>query len=247
MSAAALLPAASGGAVFVPLGPLGLATLLAAALAWATARHLRRGGALRPWHRASALVIGAFALVHVLAHLAALAGPAAHQMVLDALRQVYRHPAAEALLLASALFQVGSGAVLLWRGRAQRRGAVAWLQALSGAYLALFLLVHVSAVLQARVQGLDTNWYFAAAGLHVPLWRGFFAPYYALAVAALGVHIGCALYWNVRPARARWALALCGVAGVLLGVLLVLALAGVWPAPPLEVPLPYRAPFLRGA
>lgn len=74
--------------------------------------------------------------------------------------------------------QAASGSWLLARRWKQRRGKVAWLQALSGAYLAFFLMVHVGAVLFGRtVLKLDTNFYYAAAGLYVPPFQFFFAPY----------------------------------------------------------------------
>jgi hypothetical protein len=100
-----------------------------------------------------------------------------------------------------------------WR---RRRGAVSWLQAGAGAYLGFFLLVHVGAVLYGRVSlSLDTNFYFAAAGFHVPPFPYFFAPYYFLGVAALFTHLGAA-YWRAKssgrtsPALFRRDLSACG-------------------------------------
>lgn len=128
---------------------------------------------LRALHRSSAMVLGGFVLVHLAGHVAGVFGLSVHQAVLDVLRMVYRQPVLEGVLLGCALFQGSSGLVLLWRGRGQRAGRVAWLQAWSGGYLALFLLVHAGAVLWGRAQGLDTNFHFAAAGLHVPPWQWF--------------------------------------------------------------------------
>lgn len=193
--------------------------------------------ALRPMHRASALLLTSFLAAHVLGHLAGWAGAATHQSVLETLRLVYRQPLVEGLLLGCLLFQMGSGLTLLWRGRRQRQGAVAWMQALSGGYLALFLLVHVSAVMVGRYQGVDTNLQFAAAGMHTPPWQWFFGPYYFFAVFALGTHVGCALYWNLpAPLRMR---ALVGAmcAGLLLAASLVALLAGVT-TPALLLPVP---------
>lgn len=192
------------------------------------ARAGQRGMGLRTLHRASALALALFLGAHLLGHLAGLAGADVHQAVLEVLRQFYRNPWVEPLLLCGVLFQVCSGSALLLRGWRLRRGAVAWAQALSGAYLALFLSVHVGAVLLARQQGVDTNLQFAAAGMHRPPWQWFFGPYYFLAVLALSVHVGCALYWNV-PRRLRVPV-LTGVAaaGLLLAATLVVMLAGGW-------------------
>jgi succinate dehydrogenase/fumarate reductase cytochrome b subunit len=204
---------------------------------WAWRQRL----ALRPVHRASAIALALFLAAHLLGHLAGLAGAAAHQSVLEALRLIYRQPLVEGVLLGCLLFQMGSGLTLLWRGRGRRRGGVAWMQAISGGYLALFLLIHVTAVLAGRFQGVDTNLQFAAAGMHTPPWQWFFGPYYFFAVFALGTHVGCALYWNLpEPLRAR---ALVGsmLAGWMLAVGLVVLLAGGFHA--LEIPARYLAPL----
>lgn len=181
---------------------------------------------LRLLHRTSGLMVALFVVVHLAGHLAGLAGAAAHQTVLDALRVVYRQPVVEVLLLGCVAFQMGSGLVLLWRGHRQRRGAVAWLQAVSGAYLCVFLLVHVAAVLHGRSVGIDTNLQFAAAGMHTPPWQWFFGPYYFMAVAAICAHVGCALYWHLpEPVRGP-VLAGSLLAGLVLGAGLVVMLAG---------------------
>ena len=198
----------------------------AAAIGLAGTWVWRQRPALRTLHRASAMALALFLVVHVLGHLAGLAGAAAHQAVLEALRSVYRQPAVEGLLLAGVLFQAGSGLTLLWRGWRLRRGAVAWAQAVSGAYLSLFLLIHVAAVLAARQQGVDTNLQFAAAGMHTPPWQWFFGPYYFLAVLALCTHVGCALYWNLPPRQRAPVLAAALGVGVVLVATLVVMLAG---------------------
>lgn len=200
---------------------------------------------LRSLHKASALVLGIYALAHVANHLASLHSIALHVAVMDALRKVYRVPIVELLLLASAAFQVGSGLWLVIRGWSQRTGAVAWLQAASGLYIAFFLLVHVAAVLFGRtVLHLDTNFFFAAAGFHVQPFQWFFAPYYLLAVAALFAHLGCAAYWHfvdAMPRRATSILAAALSVGVLFSALITLSLAGV--IQPFNVPAEYRATY----
>lgn len=118
---------------------------------------------------------------------------------------------------------------------------MAWLQAWSGGYLGLFLLVHVGAVLWGRSHGLDTNFYFAAAGLHVSPWQWFFAPYYFLAVLAFWGHVGCAVYWHVpglyRTRALCWMLAI----GLTMAGILVVWLAGGITV--VEIPVRYLASY----
>jgi hypothetical protein len=125
------------------------------------------------------------------------------------------------------------------------KGAVPWLQASTGAYMAFFLLVHVGAVLSGRLSlGLDTNFYFAAAGFHVPPFQYFFAPYYFLGVVALFTHLGCAAYWRKRSSGCTSSSLLVTVPvvlGTVISVVIVLALAGY--LYPVRIPATYQAAF----
>ncbi|MFK7963820.1 MAG: hypothetical protein AB8C46_07625 [Burkholderiaceae bacterium] len=125
------------------------------------------------------------------------------------------------------------------------------MQALSGSLLAAFLLIHVSAVVAGRLWlGLDTNAYFAAAGFHVSPNQLFFVPYYFLAVTALFVHIGCAIYWALTSrspeagaiATGRRALLGFAVVGSTFALGLVLAMAGA--LYPLQIPSDYTATYV---
>ena len=202
---------------------------------------------VRSLHRTSAIVIGAFACLHLANHLASLVSISSHVAFMEAARRLYRQPLVESVLLACAAFQVCSGMRLVIRGWRRRVGFVAWLQAGTGMYLALFLLVHLGAVLYGRaVLQLDTNFYYAAAGLHVPPNQFFFAPYYFLAFLALFTHLGCAAYWRLRPisARAKVAvLALPMLVGGAASLLIVLSLAGK--LQPVDVPAKYKATYAR--
>lgn len=179
---------------------------------------------LRALHRLSAAAIGAFIALHLANHLAVLGGQDAHVAIMDALRPLYRQPLIEAALLAALVWQIGSGAVMVIRGWRDRRGIVGWAQALSGLYLAAFLVIHVSAVLAGRAQGLDTDFSFAAAGIHAG-YAWFFVPYYALAVIAVSVHVACAAYWLLP----RWPLVAKGIAlaGLIAAAVIVAGLAGL--------------------
>jgi hypothetical protein len=142
---------------------------------------------------------------------------------------VYRQPVVETLLLLGVVLQAGSGLRLAFSGWQRRRGWLAWLQAGSGAYLALFLLIHVPAVLAGRtVLGLDTNVHFAAAGLQAWPYSLFFVPYYFLAVLAVFVHLGCALARRARPSPRKRAAAVAVpmCAGAVLSGIVVAALMG---------------------
>lgn len=200
---------------------------------------------LRKLHALSAVLIVAFLCLHIANHLAGLAGVAAHISFMEAIRPIYRQPVVEVVLLGGFSLQLASGMALAVRGWKRRQGVVAWLQAGSGIYLSFFVVVHVGSILFGRaVLNLNTNFYFAAAGLHVAPFHLFFAPYYFLAVAAVFTHLACAAYWHTegrsRTARAL-ALAIPSVVGVAASLLIVLSLAGA--LYPVDIPERYKATY----
>jgi succinate dehydrogenase/fumarate reductase cytochrome b subunit len=199
---------------------------------------------VRKLHRYGAIVVTLFVLAHLANHMAALGGIPAHLRFMEAARGVYRQPLVETLLLLGVAAQAGSGLRLLGAGWRRRSGWLASLQAASGAYLALFLLIHVSAVLFGRaVLDLDTNVHFAAAGLQAWPYSLFFVPYYFLAVLAVFTHLGCALARRAGPAPGKRAAALAvpmGV-GVVLSSLVLAALMGK--LYPYEVPQVYMSTY----
>ncbi len=145
-----------------------------------------------------------FALLHISNHLFAISGVANHIAVMNSLRVIYRNPFVEILLLCAVVVQIITGLRLFWTGRNKRSSFLDWVQAFSGLYLAFFLVIHVSAVLVERnVFRLDSNFYFAAAGLlRFPLLL-FFVPYYFLSVAAIFTHLGCGLRRAMMARRAE--------------------------------------------
>jgi succinate dehydrogenase/fumarate reductase cytochrome b subunit len=190
----------------------------------------RFGRILRAAHRLSALPIGAFLVLHVANHLVGLMGQHEHIRFMRTIRPIYRNAIVEPALLLLLVWQVSSGLRLLLARRRDANGIVAWLQIGSGAYLALFLAIHVLSVLVARHSlGLETDFGFAAAGLHSPASVWFFAPYYAGSVIALFTHVGCATSWALYPhsrsAQIRWIIG-AGTLGATSGILIVLSLSG---------------------
>ena len=195
--------------------------------------------ALRRAHALSAWIVGAFVLVHLANHLAALGGVLMHAAFLQAARAVYRQPVLEALLLACVALQCASGLAML-ATRPWPRLPLARLQALAGLAVFLFVVVHLTAVLSARrPPAIETDFHFAAAGMHVPAWAGFFVAYYAAGVIVLFVHLGCALQ---RRHGAGWQL-VGAMTGLGTGIALVIVgCLGGWLID-VEIPARYLVPF----
>ena len=172
---------------------------------------------VRRLHRGLAVVLGLFLVLHLGNHLAGLFGQDTHGAAQEALRLIYRNPLVEPLLLVAVATQAGLGLSLMVRRRRVT------LQTLSGGYLALFLLIHVGAVLTARWQGTYTVLAFAAAGLHAHApWPQVFALYYGLAVFAVFAHLSVPFGRRAGLLAARLFQAL----GAAVALALVLLLAG---------------------
>ncbi len=168
----------------------------------------------RQIHRAFALIIGAFALLHLGNHLMAWGGVDMHTAALKMVRMIYRNPVAETVLIGAVLGQILIGlrlAVRRWQGGVDK----GWgrLQLGSGLVLAVFLGAHMGAALSARwLSELDTNFYWPAGTLTLaPLKYGFW-PYYLIAVFSFFAHIASALHFQGLTKSARTLVVLGAIA-----------------------------------
>jgi hypothetical protein len=141
------------------------------------------------WHRLGGLLGLAFITLHLVNHVSAIFGTEIHISFMQILRKVYRHPIVEIPLLLVLAVQCVTGATNAWRQR-RTKGFQPRLQMYSGIYLGLFLLIHVSAILTGRLAlHLDTNIFFAMAGLNTYPHVLFFVPYYGIAVVSFCIHL----------------------------------------------------------
>jgi hypothetical protein len=152
-------------------------------------------------HYYSGLFIAIFIAFHLINHTFAIVGLEKHLAVMKILRLVYRNLLVESLLLIAVLVQIYSGIKLLIQKRKLVVTVFEKLQIYSGLYMAIFLSIHVSAVLAARfIFKMDSNTYFGAATLnHFPEIL-FFVPYYFFAIIAFFIHVSSIhfLYTNSK-------------------------------------------------
>lgn len=182
-------------------------------------------------HRFLALYLGLFILTHLGAHLAALAGPEAHERALDFLRTGYRNRFLEPVLYLAIAAQIFAGARLAARRwRESDKGLWGWAQILSGAYLGVFFIAHASSALIARhVMQVETNFYWPGGSLVTEPLGFIFAPYYFLAALAVFTHLGAALHFRLGRGGARGAApAALAVLGAGYGILVVLVFSGAF-------------------
>ena len=188
-----------GNAAWIVLW-IGLLTLVAFEKpAPASSGHVHSQSRLKTAHGIAAAVVVLFALFHLTNHLAGLAGGEAHLALMKAFRTVYRSAIIEPLLGTAVVFQVLSGFVLL-RRRLMTPDRFEMVQGAAGAYLLVFFVPHLRAVLRARyVRHIDTNWiWLTSSNLLTDEWSARLVPYYFLGILALGVHGACGLRYVLR-------------------------------------------------
>lgn len=201
-------------------------------------RQIEKRALVKSLHYISGVTLSVFIAFHLINHLFALDGPEKHIQVMDLFRLVYRHPVVETFLLLVVLFQIVTGARLLYKRDAKTIAEK--IQVYSGLYLSFFLIAHVSAVISGRyIEHLNTNFYFAAAGLNYYPATFIFIPYYFLAVSSISLHVSAIHYLKTRSTGTAVGIA---VIGVVTSFVIILAFTDKfrW----LDMPLPYEQ-FIR--
>lgn len=141
-------------------------------------------------HYLSGLLLTFFVGLHLLNHFVSIFGIEAHIDLMNKLRLVYRNKFIETVLLTSVLIQIISGIKLFSLNRKYKTKFYYKLHIWSGMYLAIFLIIHVGAILTGRYYlNLDTNFYFGVVGLNTFPLNLFFIPYYGFAIISFFSHI----------------------------------------------------------
>ena len=141
-------------------------------------------------HYISGLIITVFVGLHLFNHFCSVFGADTHIEIMNVLRNFYRNIFVETVLLLAVLVQIISGLKLFKTNRKKTTTQFDKLHIWTGFYLAIFFIIHVSAVLGGRLfLHLDTNFYFGVAGLNSFPFNLFFIPYYGCAILSFFGHI----------------------------------------------------------
>lgn len=149
---------------------------------------------LRSIHGVSALclMIG-FVLLHLSNHGAAIWSVELHGTIMEFLRAWYQSKWVEPGIFVLLATMFATGLPMVLRYSKSDMDLFRTLQTCSGFYLMIFLMAHSLAVLGARSQNIETDWFFATGTSG--LIHGFFPliPYYILAVFILILHVSLGL------------------------------------------------------
>lgn len=177
---------------------------------------------LKTIHYFSSIFFFLFVITHLCNHLYSLYGFEKHIEIMNSLRIIYRNIFIETLLMIIILVLLFSGLNLYWKKRRSVKGFFEQVQVWTGLYLAIFLVIHLSAIWFGRiVLKLDTNIYFGIAGLNTYPHFFFFIPYYSLAIMAFFGHLAAVHDKKMRknvlgvsPRRQAYGLIILGVFAV---------------------------------
>ncbi|MEO7990247.1 MAG: hypothetical protein ABI663_11950 [Chryseolinea sp.] len=145
---------------------------------------------IKKLHLLSGITITIFITLHLFNHTTSILGADKHIEIMNTLRHFYRNVLVETILLSAVFIQIISGLTLFKRNRKSAQSGFEKLHIWTGLYLALFFVIHLSAVFGGRIfLHLDTNFYFGVAGLNTFPLNLFFIPYYGLAILSFFGHI----------------------------------------------------------
>ena len=123
-------------------------------------------------------------------------------------RQLYRATIFEPLLLTLIGFQVASGTLLVRRRLRNGSDFFGSLQTMTGVYVGIYFLAHLTAVFGARYAGTDTNWSWLTNNDHsmlASLSNLRLIAHYWFGPIAIVTHLGCGVRLVLRehniPAR----------------------------------------------
>jgi hypothetical protein len=187
-------------------------------------------------HGVSALaILLLFVGPHLGNHVAGFWNGPVHIEIMNAVRHVYRDDIVQPMLLALIGFQILSGTALARRRMRMPSDFLGTLQTMSGAYVGVYFLAHMTAVFAARYAGTDTNWSWLTRpsdSMLVSLSNLRLIAHYWVGPVAIVTHVACGLRMvllqrDISPATAdRLALALITV-GVVASSLILVALLNV--------------------
>lgn len=152
---------------------------------------------IRKLHSTNAKLLVIFIVAHLANHMIALIGVKNHLSTLETLRLIYRFSIIEWLLLALFASQIVLGLIL---AKKRWKTKIPWARAqlISGLIVGFFLIQHLGALLNMRFafSDVDTNFYWAASVATTWPLNLYFIPYYFVGVAAIFIHIACALHFR---------------------------------------------------
>jgi hypothetical protein len=183
----------------------------------------------------ASLILVLFVAPHLANHTVGLLSGTAHIEFMKGARQLYRASTFEPLLLTLIGFQIASGTLLVRRRLRNESDFFGTLQTMTGVYVGIYFLAHLTAVFGARYAGTDTNWNWLTNNDHsmlASLANLRLIAHYWLGPIAIATHLGCGVRLvlrkhSIRAQFADVAARVAILAGVVVSSIILVALLGV--------------------
>ena len=133
---------------------------------------------------------------HIVNHAAGFWNGPVHIAIMNVVRRVYRDDIVQPVLLALIGFQILSGTALVRRRMRMPSDFPGTVQTMSGVYVGIYFLAHVTAVFAARDAGTDTNWTWLTRpknSMLVSLSNLRLIAHYWVGPIAIVTHVACGL------------------------------------------------------
>lgn len=140
-------------------------------------------------HYYTGITLSVFIGIHILNHLFILRSELAHINFMNVARRFYRNRVIESILLFAVALQIITGISLVILKWNKAGNFFDWTHIISGLYLSIFLVIHVSAVLKGRKNKIETNLYYGAGVMNMRPHKLVFIPYYTLSLLSFFFHI----------------------------------------------------------
>jgi len=148
---------------------------------------------MKSLHRASALMLSVFVLAHIGNHVAGLFGLEVYFRYLTAVRQVYRHPIGEPILIGLIIIQMNTGLAITVSAfqRRERRKLLSWIEIIAGWLFFLFITIHLASIALTRYYfEMETDFLWVATMMRSSPLQPFVIAFHFLGIVVVTTHMG---------------------------------------------------------
>ncbi|GJL93270.1 hypothetical protein [Hyphococcus sp.] len=144
-------------------------------------------------HRAAALILSVFVLAHIGNHVAGVFSLEVYFRYLTAVRQIYRHPIGEPILIGLIIIQMITGLAITVGAfqRRERRKLHSWIEIIAAWLFFLFITIHLASIAVTRFYfEMETDFLWVATMMRPSLLQPYIIAFHFLGIVVVTTHMG---------------------------------------------------------
>ncbi|MGD9800207.1 MAG: hypothetical protein AB7F91_00830 [Parvularculaceae bacterium] len=144
-------------------------------------------------HRASALVLSVFLAAHIGNHIVGVFGLETYFRYLTAVRQVYRHPIGEPILIGLIIIQMITGLAITVSAfqRRERRKLLSWIEIVAAWMFFVFITIHLASIAVTRFYfDMETDFLWVATMMRPSPLQPYIIAFHFLGIVVVTTHMG---------------------------------------------------------